>query len=286
MWLEFTQEVPKELVDPVSYLFHRYGRGTTMEEEPGSSRVTLRTYLPSGSTSRRAHIEVGVKLIGRVMEVPELRVKEVSEKDWAEAWKGHFTLLRVGKRLVVKPSWIEHEAAPGEVVVELDPGMAFGTGHHPTTHGCLEALEAVVTQGARLLDLGAGSGILTIAALKLGAASAVALDVDPIAVRAARANLRAAGLSRRVSLVRGTLPHAKAPEGAFDVCAANINALIVSQKAPYIFGALAPKGVLVASGMLAEQGPGVVDALSRTGFKVRERRALEDWLTIIAEKAG
>ncbi|MDP3064200.1 MAG: 50S ribosomal protein L11 methyltransferase [Chloroflexota bacterium] len=284
-WLEFTQQVPKELVEPVSYLFHRYGRGATIEEQPESPLVTLRTYLTSGSTWRRARLEIGVKLIGRVMTVPELQVVEVSERDWEEAWKAHFTLLHIGARLVVKPSWVEYEPAPGEAVVELDPGMAFGTGHHPTTHGCLEALEEAVTPGARLLDLGTGSGILSIAAMRLGASHATALDVDPQACRVARQNVRAAGLSRAVRVVRGSLPHPRVEDGAYQVATTNISALIVSEKAPYLSRALASGGLLIASGFLANQGPSVEAALTEAGFELEGRRDREGWLTLVGRKA-
>ena len=284
-WLEFTQQVPKELVEPVSYLFHRYGRGATIEEQPESPLVTLRTYLTSGSTWRRARLEIGVKLIARVMTVPELKVVEVSERDWEEAWKAHFTLLHISARLVVKPSWVEYEPAPGEAVVELDPGMAFGTGHHPTTHGCLEALEEAVTPGARLLDLGTGSGILSIAAMRLGASHATALDVDPQACRVARQNVRAAGLSRAVRVARGSLPHPRVEDGAYQVATANISALIVSEKAPYLSRALAPRGVLIASGFQASQGPSVEAALTQAGFELEGRRDREGWLTVVARKA-
>lgn len=271
-------------MEPVSYLFHRYGRGATIEEQPESPLVTLRTYLTSGSTWRRARLEIGVKLIARVMTVPELKVVEVSERDWEEAWKAHFTLLHIGARLVVKPSWAEYEPAPGEAVVELDPGMAFGTGHHPTTHGCLEALEEAVTPGARLLDLGTGSGILSIAAVRLGASTAMALDVDPVACRVARQNVRSAGLSRAIRVARGSLPHPRVEDGAYHVATANISAMIVSDKAPHLSRALAPGGVLIASGFQADQAPGVEAALAQAGFTPPDRLDREGWLTLVVRK--
>ena len=121
----------------------------------------------------------------------DLKIEPLDDdEDWQNAWKSHFNLLKLGKRLVIKPSWIEYQPAPNDLVIDLDPGLAFGTGYHPTTYGCLEALEQLVHTGAEVLDLGTGSGILTIAAVKLGAATVLSLDTDPIAVRAATKNFR------------------------------------------------------------------------------------------------
>ena len=137
-------------------------------EDVGPGRVLMRTYLTSTSRQRRAHIEVGVKLIGALKPVSELQVKVLEDVDWQEAWKEHFTILRVGRNLVIRPPWLEFKPKPKDRVIEMDPGLAFGTGHHPTTFMCLEALEDFVSPGSTLLDLGVGSGVLSIAAALLG----------------------------------------------------------------------------------------------------------------------
>jgi len=283
-WLEFSQQVPAEFVEPVSYLFHRYGHGTAIEETPGSTLITLRTYLPAGSRWRQARIEVGVRLIGKVRPFPELQTREIEEGEWEEAWKSHFTLLRVGKRVIVKPTWIEYKPSAGEVVVELDPGMAFGTGHHPTTCMCLEALEDEVEQGDRVLDLGCGSGILGIAALRLGAASVVALDVDPVAVRVARENFHASGYAREVRLARGSLPHRLVKAGSFDLALANINAHIVKQVAPHLAAALRPGKAVVASGILAGQADDVGRALEAQRLAIVRSLQQDDWAMLVARR--
>ena len=283
-WLEFSQQVPPEFVEPVSYLFHRYGRGTAIEETPGSELVTLRTYLPVTSRNRRAHIEVGVKLIGKIKPFPSLQTREIEEGEWEEAWKSHFTLLHVGEKVVIKPTWIDYAPSSGEALVELDPGMAFGTGHHQTTCMCLEALENTVRKGDWVLDVGTGSGILGIAALRLGARSVVALDVDLVAVRVARENFRANGYVQEVRLVRGSLPHRLARQRTFNLALANINAHIIRELAPYLATALRPKGVLIASGILEGQANDVRNTLEEHGLRVEQALQQDDWAALVAHK--
>ena len=283
-WLEFSQSVPSEFVEPVSYLFHRYGRGAVIEETPGSELVALRTYLPATSRNRRAHIEVGVRLIGKIRPFPDLQVREIEEGEWERAWKNHFTLLRVGEKVVIKPTWIDYSPTKGQVLVELDPGMAFGTGHHPTTCMCLEALEDEVKRGDMVLDLGCGSGILGIAALKLGARDVVALDVDPVAVRVAQENFRANGCAREVHLAKGSLPHRLAKQKAFDLALANINAHIIKEAVPHLASVLRPKGVLIASGILEGQAADVGSALDECGFKIERTLRIDDWAALVVRR--
>ena len=284
-WQEITIDVPYEYVEPVSYLFNRYGRSLSMELN-GDGLVTLRTYLPDTSRQRLARIDVGIRLVSAIRDLGELRVRPVVDQDWQNAWKAHFDLLKVGQHLVVKPSWIAYEPGPEDVVVELDPGIAFGTGYHPTTYTSLEALERLVKPGARLLDLGTGSGILTIAAIELGASHVIALDIDPQAVRAARQNFRRLGIHRQVSLVEGTLPNPRVQAGQFDLAVANISAKAVRERAPFILSALKQEGLLIAGGMMATQRQEVYDTLSDLGLSQIEVISREDWVTLICGPAG
>ena len=285
-WQEISITVPFEFVEPVSYLFSRYGRAMSMESSQ-DERILLRTYLQDSSRQRMARIEVGIKLVNILEPLGELKITDLSEdEDWRENWKAHFSLLRMGQHLVIKPSWIEYQALPGELLIELDPGMAFGTGYHPTTYGCLEAIEQAVRPGMVVLDLGTGSGILTITALKLGAARVVALDQDPEAVRAARQNFRRARVQLQVSLAQGTVPHPLAGTGLFDVAVANISDRAIRERAPFIAPALAPQGLFIASGILATEREQVDDALSELGFSPVNTRQLEDWVTITYRRAS
>jgi len=278
-WQEISIAVPHEYVEPISYLFSRYGRVLTMESD-GPDRVMLRTYLLSTSRQRLARIEVGVKLVSLLEPLGGLIVKDVPEQDWQNSWKSHFNLLKIGRRIVIKPTWIDYQTRPGEVVIEIDPGMAFGTGYHPTTYTCLQALEQWVGKGASVLDLGTGSGILSIAALGLGAASVVALDIDSEAVRAARRNFRRSGTAQQVTLGLGSLPHGAAGSGQFDLAVANISARAICDRAPFICSTLGAQGVLIASGMLIDQGKEVVGTLQELGYFLIQEWSRDDWITM------
>ena len=299
-WQELSIRVPYEYVEPVSYLFSRYGHGLSMEkdgetdhpgeawtgEDPdrewdGVERVRLRTYLQHTSRQRLARIEVGLKLVGLLEPLEDLTITEVPDmEDWQTQWRSHFNLLRVGSRLVVKPTWIDYQKAGDEVVIELDPGMAFGTGYHPTTHTCLEALEDLVQPGMTVLDLGTGSGILAITAVQLGASSVVALDIDPQAIRAARQNFRRTRVQRQVSLTQGTVPHPLAGQGQFDLVVANISARAVGDRAPFIAPTLKPGGILIASGIMLDQQPAVDEAITGLGLTLETAWPREEWVSL------
>ena len=280
-WHELSISVPFEYVEPVSYLFERYGYGLSVETRPGEHAV-LRSYLPSLSRQRLAHIEVGIKLASSVAELGELQITPLgADEDWRDSWKQHFTLLRVGKNLVIKPSWIEYEERPGDVVIDLDPGLAFGTGYHPTTYSCLEALEELVKPGHLVLDVGTGSGILAIAAARLGAAHITAVDIDGHAVRAARKNFRRTGISNLVSAESGSIPGAVTRGRTYDVAVANISARGIRMVAPAIPDLLAPGGVFIASGVIVDQHDEAHSAITGAGLVVDEIRQREDWLTIL-----
>ena len=284
-WLELSVDVPAEFVEPVSHLFTRHGRGLVIEElHSGSTRLT--TYLSSLSRQSRSHIDVGIRLIRTIKPFSDLKVRAVDDTDWEKAWKSHFTLLRITPKLVVKPTWIDYTTSSGESVIELDPGMAFGTGHHPSTRMCLELLEEHIKPCMSVLDLGTGSGILSIAALKLGAVTVLGLDVDPVAIRVARKNLRANGLRGRARLLLGTLPHSQIPPKSFHLVLANITAPVIQSLTPEIVRVLTPGGLLIASGVLNPQATELETHLNRLGLATRATRDQEDWTTLLLANSG
>lgn len=280
-WHEISIEIPYEYVEPISYLFDRYGHGMSMEIQ-GSDQVLLRTYLPTASRQRLAHIEVGVKLTNLLQPLGELKIEPLPpDEDWENAWKSHFDLLKLGRRLVIKPSWIDYEPAPEDIVIELDPGMAFGTGYHPTTYTCLEALEHLIEPGMAVLDLGVGSGILTIAAAKLGAGRILALDIDSIAIKAARQNFRRLGILDKVSLAQGTIPNAIAKHGEYDIVVANISSRAIRERAIHMLPLLKQTGTLIASGIINDQRQETEAALQQAGLTVQQTWPKDDWVTLV-----
>ena len=282
-WQELSITVPHEYVEPISYLFSRYGNGVSTELA-GEGKVLLRTYLTTESRQRMARIDVGVRLVGAIEPIEDLEIRELPEdEDWMESWKSHFRILRIGKRLVIKPTWLELDftASPDDIVIEIDPGIAFGTGYHPTTDTCLQAMEQHIAPGMTVLDLGTGSGILTIAAIKLGAGLVTALDIDSQAVTAARRNFRRLGINKQVRLGQGSVPHPTAPAGDFDLAVANISARGVADRCPFILTALKPGALFIASGLLNTQKEEVAAVVEPLGFSLISEWPQEEWTTLL-----
>ena len=297
-WLEMSIRVPHEYVEPVAALFRRHGEGGVVIEEeaggfnldegeqpPASPSATVRTYLPAASDFRvhRELVHIGISLISHVQPMPPLQEREVSEEEWESAWKAHFTPLHVGERLVVVAPFHAYEPRQGEVVVQLDPGLAFGTGHHPTTRRCLESLERLLKPSSQVADVGCGSAVLSIAAAKLGAGRVVGVDVDDVAVRVALANIQANGVTATVRCYHGTLPHPELKPGSSDLVLANISARALSELAPHLRQAMKPGGWVIASGVLQKQQAQVKEAFAAAGFSIREVLLDDDWVTLLAQ---
>ena len=231
-----------------------------------------------------ARIDVGVRLVGAIEPIGDLEIRELPEdEDWMESWKSNFGILRIGKRLVIKPTWLEVDfnASQDDIVIEIDPGIAFGTGYHPTTDTCLQAMEQRIVPGMTVLDLGTGSGILTIAAIKLGAGLVTALDIDSQAVTAARRNFKRLGINKQVRLGQGSVPHPTAPAGDFDLAVANISARGVADRCPFILTALKPGALFIASGLLNTQKEEVAAVVEPLGFSLISEWPQEEWTTLL-----
>ena len=296
-WLEFRVTVPPELVEPIVELFRRVLKQAPAIEEAGGFNpdegetappdglVTIRAYgrADRWASRRQTRVETGFQLLSMIRPLPPLEMHRIRDQEWEEAWREHFHPLRVGQRLVVRIKEVDYTAREGDVVVILDSGMAFGTGHHPTTRMCLEELERRLRPGARVLDMGAGSGILAVAAAGLGATGVLAVEKDPSAVRVARRNARASGVAKRVRVVRGDRP----PEdsGLFDLVVANISAKVLMDLAWDLARCLALGGVLIASGLLEERAEAVAQRFLEAGLQVEERRQEEDWVALVCARA-
>ncbi len=206
----------------------------------------------------------------------------VKESDWADNWKQFFKVTPVGKRLVIRPTWETYENTENRVVLSMDPGAAFGTGTHATTRSCLELLEKYIMPGYTMLDVGCGSGILSIAALLLGAEQAVGVDIDPLAVKVAAENAAQNGVANRVTYLQGNL--ADQITGQYQVICANIVADIVMALTPDTLRFLAPGGTFICSGIIDLRAPEVEQCLRENGFTVVERLEKENWVAYAAKK--
>ena len=210
-----------------------------------------------------------------------LDVDSIREEDWANNWKQYFKPFRIGEHMVVKPTWEDWTAEPGDRIIEIDPGMAFGTGTHETTALCIELIERYYREG-RLFDIGTGSGILAIAAALLGAKDVYAIDIDEDAVRVAKENVRLNGLSDRIDVEKGDL--LKGVKGTYDFAVANILAPVICMLAKPLTAYLAPGGYFVCSGIIREMRDDVFNALNAAGYTILEERARGDWCAFAAQK--
>jgi ribosomal protein L11 methyltransferase len=293
-WIELSVEVHPEAVDAVAEVFRSHGTGGVAIEQPVSSDIEgerpprptglpiMKAYLPVGSDTdeqvRRIEGDLWHLQAFGLSPVGELQRTEIAEEDWANAWKEHFHPLKVG-RVVIKPTWREWDAAPDEIVVELDPGMAFGTGLHPTTQLVLAALQDRVRPGMEILDLGTGSGILAIAAARLGA-TVTALDISEIAVEVARENVQVNGLRDAITVSRGSIDAVSGRQ--FDVVFANIIASVLAELAPRLAAALRPGAELLGSGIVDERADLVRAAFTAGGLTLGEQKREGDWWLICA----
>lgn len=289
--VELSVDVDSESTEPVCDAFRRYGCQRIVVEQLDPSgpqpRLLVKAYAPNDDSREKltADMEVVVRLLSLVRPVGKLQVRSIQEEDWAWAWRKQYTIQRLGKRLVVCPTWLSYEPEQHEVVVRLDPGMAFGTGVHPTTRMCLRVLDDLVNDGMCIADVGCGSGILSIAAAKLGASKALALDVDPLAVMVAQENVEANGVSQAVEVAEGTLRYDSShPTPAYDLIVANITLNPIVELAPHIVKSLTSNGLAVLSGLLREQGPTVESTFESLGAALESRDAIDDWLVLVFRK--
>ncbi len=300
-WLEVSTEVTAEAVEAVAEVFQRDAHGGVVIEyptEPGldstwndpavidpSKPIIVRGYVPKtrDGARRRRKIEEALWHLNVIWPVPPPIVREVHEEDWANAWREHFVAHRVGRNLVIRPSWREFSAGPEDLVITLDPGMAFGTGLHPTTRLALAAIEDHVRAGDRVLDVGTGSGILSLAAARVGASVILACDIDEVAVDAAQSNVTANGFDSVITVRQGSVDIAANSE-RFDVVIANIIANVIIDLAPKLAASVRPGGTLIGSGILDIRIDPVRVALEPLGFVIEQVLEQSDWRAIVCRK--
>lgn len=306
-WLEISLTLDGELAEPVAELLARFiPDGVVIEstavvnppdETEGHIVGPLRVfgYLPIDEQleSTRNQIEQGLWYLGRIQPLPTPQYRQIDQTNWAEAWKQHYKPIAIGKNLIIIPAWLDNPE-PSRVAIRIDPGMAFGTGTHPTTQLCLELIEEYLPKKSQLqpgidvIDLGCGSGILSIAALKLGARRALGVDIDADAIRASQENARTNLVSENFELGIGSLedllskkfPFQKAP-----IVLANILAPVIIRLFEEGLGELiTPDGVLILSGILDEQANDVQAAFEIQGLTLVEKRQIGDWVALAVQK--
>jgi ribosomal protein L11 methyltransferase len=304
-WLELTVKVHPEAVESVSELMRSYSTEGVVIEEPyeltedgqdyrilHDQPVTVHAYLPIDGTEeeKRQYIERGLWHLSSLGAhfVGEMRARSVNEEDWANAWKEYYHVTHIGRRLVIRPSWREYVPKEHEVVLTLDPGMAFGTGIHPTTRLCLERLEQLVEPGVRVLDVGTGSGILALAAAKLGAESIYAIDNSSVATESASANVALNNLNAHIHVVLGVLGEAEAQNmaGRYHLVLANIIAHVIGSIAPQLASVLADNGLLVVSGIIEARRQDAEEPLLAAGLEIAHEARIDDWLALTYRKSG
>jgi len=242
-------------------------------------------YLPadSGWENRRSKLEAAIlRVAGDHTFEYIIAYKPINEEDWAESWKAFFHPQKITQHIVIKPTWRTYDPGPEEQVIELDPGMAFGTGTHPTTMLCVQLLEKYVKPGDTILDVGTGSGILLIAAAKLGAAKLTGLDLDPMSVDVAQRNLDQNRIDpAMINLTVGDLVHGVT--GTYDIVVANILAEVIIELLDDVVRVVRPGGLFICSGIIEPRRAGVADKMAACGFTSMDERQQEDWVAFAGE---
>ncbi len=245
--------------------------------------VTVSIYLPTqdDTPERRRRIEEVLWHLGQLYPIPGPTFRSIPEEDWANAWKQHYAPIRIGQRLLICPAWETPDPQPGDLLLLMDPGMAFGTGLHPTTRMCLEIVEEWVQPGTSVLDLGTGSGILAIAAAQLGAGPILALDRDEVAVEASGKNCIINGVADAIQVQQGSLDTLD-PQQSWDMALINILAPIILQFfRDGLVQHIRPGGVIVLSGIIEEQAPEILAAMEQNHVTLIKRQQVKDWVTLV-----
>lgn len=300
-WYELSVEADAEAVEPISELLGRYGfnEGVAIDEpyiqdgdgdnlEVDTTKpFIIRTYIADSDFKPEVieDLRASLRLLSGLRPIGELKISTLKEEDWANSWKEHFQVHRIGDRVVIRPPWREYEPAEGEVVVELDPGMAFGTGLHPTTRLSVLGVEQVLQAGDRVFDVGTGSGILAIAALKLGAESADAVDVETVAIGATKDNAERNGVANLLHVEHGSVGPDEPFQGVYDVVLANIIARILIELSADLVRQTRSGGHLVLAGIIESREAEVVEAFAALDAKIVTRRQHEDWVSLVLVKS-
>lgn len=309
-WSEIAIHTTNEAVEPVSNILHEAGASGVVIEDPlelikerenvfgeiyqlnpadyPDEGVLVKAYLPVNSFLGETVEEIKLAINNLLLFDIDLgrnavSISEVNEEEWATAWKKYYNPVKISERFTIVPTWEEYEpVSSDELIIELDPGMAFGTGTHPTTVMCIQALERTVQKGDLVVDVGTGSGVLSIAAALLEAKQVQALDLDEVAVRSANINVKLNKVQDRVHVSQGNL--LDGVEEQADIVVANILAEVIMRFTDDVAKVVKPGGYFVASGIIQPKKDDVKAAIVASGFTIEETIQMEDWVAIIAKR--
>ena len=309
-WSEIMIHTTNEAVEPISNILYEAGAGGSVIEDSDEllkehddqygeiyeldpddfpeEGVIIKAYLPVNSFLGETVEEIKQAITNLTtfdidIGPNKVTISEVHEEEWATAWKKYYNPVKISEKFTIVPTWENYEpVSSDELIIELDPGMAFGTGTHPTTVMCIQALERTVKPGDTVMDVGTGSGVLSIASAMLGAERVLALELDEVAVRAATLNVKLNKVQNRVTVKQNDL--LKGVNEQADVMVANILAEVIARFAEDAFGHVKPGGHFIASGIIRQKKDLVVDALTSAGFIIEETMVMEDWVALIAKR--
>ncbi|HBE9428537.1 50S ribosomal protein L11 methyltransferase [Clostridioides difficile] len=309
-WIEVTIKTTTEAVEPITNILYEQGAGGAVIEDPKDflfqkkneldwdyveeevfkkneeDDVLIKTYV-SEEKNVMEFVEIikqkvlGLKDFGIDIGEGSVSLDQVNEADWANAWKAYYKPTKVGQRVVVKPTWEDYAMQEGDLIIELDPGMAFGTGTHETTSMCIRELEKYVNKDSKVFDIGCGSGILAIAAAKLGAKEVVAVDLDEVAVKVAKENVLENKVEKSVSVMHGNLTDVIKDKA--DVIVANIIADIIKILAKDVQNFMKEDAIFISSGIILDKVEEVKESLIEHGFEIVEVQKLGEWSAIVSK---
>ncbi|MFU0799705.1 MAG: 50S ribosomal protein L11 methyltransferase [Xylanivirga thermophila] len=309
-WIEITIETTSEGIEAVSQVLYEAGVSGVVIEDPADidmlkkqetdwdyvdedllnnmeEHVLVRGYLPEGASFhdkiqciRSRVFNLLKKDLGIDIGTGKIRLNNVKEEDWANNWKKYFKPHKVGNKVVIKPTWEEYIPKEDEIILHLDPGMAFGTGTHETTMLCIKQLENYIDGKSHVLDVGCGTGILGISSALLGAKSVIAVDIDENAVKVAKENAKLNGVNDKLKIVCGNL--LDNISGRFDVIVANIIADAIISLSEDVWKYLNPGGVFIACGIILDRLEEVLSTLESKGYKIIETQKMGEWAVVVS----
>jgi ribosomal protein L11 methyltransferase len=310
-WSEICIHTTNEAIEPISYILHEAGASGVVIEDPfelikeredqfgeiyqlnpddyPEEGVIVKAYLPVnsflGETVDAIKKSINNLIIHNIdIGINKVTICEVHEEEWATAWKKYYNPVKISEKFTIVPTWEDYTpVSSDELIIELDPGMAFGTGTHPTTVMCIQALERIVNNEDEVIDVGTGSGVLSIAAALLGAKQIQAFDLDEVAVKTARINIKLNKVNQKVDVSQNNLLD-NVVENSADVVVANILAEVILRFTNDVARVVRPEGYFIASGIIQKKKDQVIDALISVGFSIAETIMMEDWVAIIAKK--